>query len=238
MRLLVTRPEEDVSELAAKLQAAGHDVLISPLLSIEIDPTVPLTREPVQALLVTSANGLRALAARPDLAAWLSVPLCAVGMTTGTLAQELGFRDVYVAGGDVEALTELVCRELDPGAGPLIHVAGTVVAGAMKDVLTERGYQVQRVTLYNARAADRFRPEAADALQAGEVDGVLLYSRRTAQIFTDLVCQAGLSDRLASVTAYCLSANAAAPLEALCIQEVKIAAQPNEAQLLSLLPLQ
>ncbi len=64
MRVLVTRPEEDASALAAALAARGFDALVEPMLSVAPAPgvTPPLDLDGVQALLFTSANGVRALA--------------------------------------------------------------------------------------------------------------------------------------------------------------------------------
>ncbi|MBT6829848.1 MAG: hypothetical protein HOA58_10045, partial [Rhodospirillaceae bacterium] len=61
---LLTRPRPDSEHLAALLRAVGVDSLIDPVINIiplEGASLPPL--EEVQALLLTSANGVRALAA-------------------------------------------------------------------------------------------------------------------------------------------------------------------------------
>ncbi|MGQ3075829.1 MAG: uroporphyrinogen-III synthase, partial [Ferrovibrionaceae bacterium] len=63
MRILVTRPAEQAAETARHLAALGHDVLIDPLLEIVARPGDLPPLDGVAAVLVTSVNGARALAA-------------------------------------------------------------------------------------------------------------------------------------------------------------------------------
>jgi uroporphyrinogen-III synthase len=64
MRLLITRPSEDADAFAELLRARGHVAVVAPTMEVRLHegPAVPLTN--VQAVLATSANGIRALA--PD----------------------------------------------------------------------------------------------------------------------------------------------------------------------------
>ena len=65
MRLLVTRPEPDNERTAAVLRAQGHEVVLAPLLHIEAVADADLGAPPWAAILLTSANGARALADHP-----------------------------------------------------------------------------------------------------------------------------------------------------------------------------
>ncbi len=235
MHFLVTRPIDDADGLADKLRLRGHKVTVDPLLSIEFYPEAPVTRTGLQALLVTSANGLRAVLGRSDFPEWLKLPLFAVGPTTAAMARQAGFVHVYEASGDVVALTQLVKQELATDGGPLLHIAGTVSAGDLKGALKTEGFWVERVVLYEARAAEALSPETVEGLRGGAIRAVLLYSKRSAEIFADLCAQAGLQSALFKVNAYCLSANAAAPLQGVGLQAIHIASAPNETDLLALI---
>ncbi|HEX7775548.1 MAG TPA: uroporphyrinogen-III synthase, partial [Parvibaculum sp.] len=79
MRLLVTRPDEDAGPLAAALAAMGHEAVVAPLLTIRMLRDVALPDQRWQAILITSANGARALALRRAAVALASVPVVAVG---------------------------------------------------------------------------------------------------------------------------------------------------------------
>ena len=128
MRLLVTRPEPDGSRQAEKLRAMGHEPVLAPLLTIEILPGVALDLKGAQALIVTSRNVLRAVAARPELIEARNLPLYAIGDATADVAAELGFRQIVVGAGTGEQLADLIARELDPAKGVLVHLAGGMLA--------------------------------------------------------------------------------------------------------------
>src|SRR6516165_3443045 len=63
VRLLVTRPEPDGERTAAVLRARGHDVVLAALLQVEAIADAQLGSGPWSALIVTSANALRAIEA-------------------------------------------------------------------------------------------------------------------------------------------------------------------------------
>lgn len=236
MRLLVTRPQEDVAALSEKLVAGGHEVVSAPLLSIQLCRQVPMDRSRVQGLLATSANGVRAMARRDDFDAWRTVPLLAVGLSTAREAQALGFETVFTAGGDVVSLEQLVTEKCEPDGGPLVHLAGSVVAGDLKGRLEEHGFWVERVVLYEAVPAQTFPENIIEDLTSDKpVEGVLLFSRRTAETFARCCEAADLPGAVSHITAYCLAASAAQPLEGLGLKEMRVASRPSEDALLSLL---
>ena len=75
MRLLVTRPEPDNERTAAALRAQGHEVLLAPLLRIEPIADADLGAPPWAAILLTSANGARAIAAHPRRGELIALPV-------------------------------------------------------------------------------------------------------------------------------------------------------------------
>lgn len=242
MRLLVTRPEADAGKLMAALAESGHEAVLAPLMEIDFDAAAGLPARDWQAILVTSANGARALAARGEAAAMKAVPVLAVGHASAEAARAAGFTHVRSADGDVEALADLASADLSPEAGPLLHVAGSVTAGDLQAMLGVKGFEVVRAVLYEARPV-RFLPDVAHAaLEARDVDGVLLYSPRTARLFMSFVHEAGLDGALAGVEAFCLSdAVAAAVTEAAgsdsedtLFRRVHVAARPEQPALIEL----
>lgn len=232
MRLLVTRPSEDAARLGERLAAMGHEALVAPLLDIHIIAGNPLNLEGVQAVLFTSANGVRAFAARSSDR---TLPALCVGDATGREARAAGFDDVKSAAGDVTALAQLTRAELDPGAGDLLHPAGGKVAGDLAGLLQSAGFTYRREVLYEAQKAEALPENAFAALAAGGVDGVLLYSPRTGAAFAKLVADAGLGQRLDKVTAYCLSQAVADQVQHLPWAGVRVAASPDQDAFLALL---
>src|SRR5471032_1813557 len=134
----------------------------------------------VQAILATSANGVRALARRSQRR---DVPLFAVGPQTAHAALLLGFENVKSADGDAAALALAACRWAEPGKGALLHVAGEGNDGRLAQNLP--GFNVRREILYAVTGAEKMPDAAASALRAGELDAVLFYSPRSAAVFRD-----------------------------------------------------
>lgn len=235
MRLLVTRPDEDAKSLIAALKAQGHETVASPLLSIRFLPEAAIPRAAYRALLATSANGVRALGVHRDAALFHSLKVFAVGEASAEAACAAGFADVESAGGNVTALAALVARRLSPEEGPLLHVAGSTVAGDLMGDLEARGFRVTRVRLYEAIAASRLPEAARAAIEARTLDGALFYSPRTARTFAVFIRDVGLQDALSAVTAYCLSLAVAEALAGLPFAAVRIAEAPDQPSLLRLI---
>ena len=121
MRVLLTRPREESEQLAAVLRAKGHEAIISPGLEIQFVEGPELALQNVQAILATSANGIRSLAKRT---ARRDVPVFAVGPQTASAAQLLGFCAVRNASGDARALADAIQDWARPSAGTLMYAAG------------------------------------------------------------------------------------------------------------------
>jgi uroporphyrinogen-III synthase len=234
MRLLVTRPLPDAERTAARLRAAGHTVLVQPLLAIVFSPPPAEVPKPA-ALLVTSQNGIRALARWPQARAWRRTPLFATGAATAREATAFGFTDVRVAAGDADLLANAVQAAISPGAGPLIYPAARDRSGFFADGLTARCYDVNIIEAYRADVAPRFDEAVRAALVTGGLDGVLLYSRRTADAFVHLATAAAIGDRLAGVDYFALSREVADGLAALP-GRIHVAARPDEDSLVALIP--
>lgn len=228
MRVLVTRPEDDARALVATLAERGIDSIVAPLLTIR-PLAVDLDLDGVQAVLVTSANGARALG---RLARGHDVPVLAVGPVSAQAAKSEGFADVRAAGGDVAALADLA-RNLDPGAGTLVHVAGRDTAGGLAGRLERLGFTVRRAVAYEALTASELPASAKSALEAGRIDAVLLFSPRTAATFVRLARSAGVE--LGRVDAVCLSAAVADAARALPWRAIRVALRPDTQALLDLL---
>jgi uroporphyrinogen-III synthase len=234
MRALITRPQDDAAEITAALQARGMTVISEPLLTIcpREGAALPENTAQAQGLLITSANGIRAFAALTPLRHW---PVWTVGDASARTARVLGFTDVTSAAGDVDSLTALIVRTCRPGDGPLLHAAGSVVAGDLGGQLAQAGFDVRKLDLYRAETATSLTPETIRALQSGELDCILIYSPRTAQTLARLIRLAGLEETLQSVQLFCLSDAVAKALTDLPCAGLHKAAEPTQTALLDAL---
>lgn len=231
-RLLVTRPIEQAESLAEYLRGLGHEVVIEPMLRVRfLEQDLP-PLDGVQAIVLTSRNGVRALARATDRR---DFRLIAVGDATAAEAQTAGFTQIESANGDGAALVEYVARHLRPEDGTLLHISGFDVAVDVAIELTARGFQAERVVFYEADAVDALSPAGRAALADRTIDAVLFHSPRAARTFAGLVDGAGLALRLRGVTALALSHQVAEPIRHLDWQAIRVAEAPNEASLLALL---
>lgn len=231
-RALVTRPLEDSGEIAEALRSRGYEPVIEPMLAIRFLDAPPPDRTFYQAVLITSANGVRALA---RLVAWRDLPVWAVGEASAAEARRLGFVTVEAGGGDVTALADLVNAKLDPKGGKLLHVAATRLAGDLADLLASQGFSVDKAVLYEAEAATGLSSGLRDLVKSGGLDLALFFSPRTAATFVTLARDGLDMDGLRAARALALSPAVAEVLRGLPWREVRAAPKPSLPALLGLL---
>jgi uroporphyrinogen-III synthase len=163
MRIALTRPEGQNEELARRLEALGHDVVVCPLIAIE-----PLGDEPVDLgrydwLIVTSVNAARELRrrgrGRPRRTA-------AIGRAT---AQAVGGADLIPEVSTQEGLLAALPR-------PAGRVLFAGAEGARRLLVDELGAEF--VPLYRTRA---LRPEPSP-----EADLIVLASPSAARALSAL----------------------------------------------------
>jgi len=234
VRLLLTRPQADADRTAAALRARGHDVVIAPVLRIEPIADADVSAGPWAAILVTSANAASAIAANRRVAELRALPVFAVGEHSAQAMRDAGFPQVVSAGGGVADLVRLVVQNMKPGA-QLLYLAGADRSGDLAGELGARDFAVHTVVVYRALAADTLPPAAAAAL-AGGIDGILHFSRRSAEAYVHAVRAVGLGEAaLRKPAHFCLSAQVAEPLVRTGASDVRIATEPTEAALIALL---
>ena len=232
MRILITRPEDAAAEFAQRLAALGHETLCASLLAVEFrQGPVPAT-EGVQAVLATSANGVRALASRLQRR---DLPLFAVGPQTAQAARMAGFARVESADGDAEALAEAVPHWAEPGAGALLHATSKEGEAKLKALLTAKGFEVRSEILYDVVASDTLPVAAARALAKDAIDAAFFFSPRSARTFRHCVMRARLASACKRIAAVCISAPTAQALPPLVFRSVTVAAGKNRDDLIACL---
>ncbi|HTT98234.1 MAG TPA: uroporphyrinogen-III synthase [Rhizomicrobium sp.] len=227
MRVLITRPEEDAARIAEILKSRGHEPVIAPLLQTNFHDGPEVSLDGVQAILATSANGVRALMRRTLRR---DVPVFAVGPQTEEEARAHSFTSVRNANGDSRTLAAATQEWTSPEKGALLHVKGAEADGTLATLLKAQGFDVRTLVLYDV--ADVGLPGDARArLANGEIDAALFFSARSARIFKDAVADLPLE----TVMAVCISNVTAEALAPLTFRSVRVAAEPNQDSLLACL---
>jgi uroporphyrinogen-III synthase len=224
MRVLVTRPIEDSERTAEALREAGHEPLVVPL--FEIQPLAHDIPASVDAFSASSANALRhARLARGHC----NLPIFTVGDATAAAAKQVGFGVIHSARGDSADLAALLKGELKPGAR-IGYLAGIP---RQDDALQALSGPFTLLTLETYRTvAVEILPQGMSAgLIPGQIDAVLHFSPRSAQVFADLVDRAGLFAHTDRILHVFISPAA----EISRFSRRKIAARPNLAAMITAL---
>jgi len=227
MRVLITRPEEDAVRIAEVLRSRGHEPLIAPLLKTHFHDGPEVSLDGIQAILATSANGVRALVRRTSRR---DIPVFAVGPQTEEEARNHGFTSVRNANGDSKALASAAQHWASPVKGALLHVKGAEADGTLATLLKSQGFDVRTLVLYEV-AGIGLPDEARTQLANRTIDAALFFSARSARIFRD----AAVGWPLETVMAMCISAATAEALAPLSFRSVRVAEKPNQDALLECL---
>src|SRR5881396_2937824 len=231
MAVLVTRPSPDDETTAKALRARGIEVLRAPMLRFEPVPFQDDADANYGAVIVTSANALRAIA--PHLARrLLKLPLFAVGENTAAAARDAGFGEVVASTGDAGALRDLVLARAKSKqlkkASPLLYLAGADLARDLAGELGEKGFTVVTHTTYRMMPVPSLPREVCDAFVADEVEAVLHYSRRSARAFLEAARAGGVEISALALPQCCISPAVAAVLRDAGATQVTAAASPDE----------
>jgi len=234
MHVLVTRAEPGASELKVRLESLGHTVTVEPLLQIEFMPLKAGAFKSAQALIATSRNGLRALAASPVRPHALKLPIFVVGPGTAELARTLGFARIIEGAGTAGDLVPQVAGQIEPARGTVVYLAGETFAFDLEAALENQRIAVRKVIVYRAKPSQTLTARTAQLIASGPLDAVILMSPRTAAVFTQLVSAARLKDSAHRLAYLCLSKAVAQGLQGLGPVRAEVAAKPNTDEMLRL----
>lgn len=229
--VLNTRPDTDSADLLAELDNRGFRHLSAPMLNIVFPaPAEPLDINDYQAVIFTSANGVRSFTKLSDNR---SLPAYCVGDATAQTCRDYGFDDVHSANGDIHDLAALIRKMVDPARGPLFHPAARKTAGDLGQMLIADGYQIHRQTVYEAQESRTLPEDVLKALRKHHVEAILFFSPRTAETFAKLVHSYKLERDLSGTSAICLSPAVQSKISDLTWHRTRVASQPTQEYLLS-----
>jgi uroporphyrinogen-III synthase len=229
MHVLLTRAREDAEPTAARLAELGHRGIISPVIEIvATGATIPEAN--FDAVVATSAHAFTL----PQLKLLVNIPLYVVGERTREFARHAGWSAPIHVSDNAKSLVARLRADSRALRG-VLYLAGRERKPDIEAAAEETGLDLSLVETYAARQVVNFSEEAERALRAGEVDAVLHYSRRSAELFVAMTQRAGLWAQAAALRHYALSDDVAEPLIGAGAQTF-VAASADEDRLLALLP--
>lgn len=230
--MLVTRPEPEASETAGRLAALGIVPVVAPMLRFFVLGTSLPEPRGFAAMAVTSANALRALRERGMLDRYLGLPVHTVGDRTAAVARGLGFRNVHSAGGSFADLAEQLAHARL--AGPIFYPSGREVSADLARSLAPFGKMVITAAVYGMDPVEAIDPAVLAALADGGIGAVLVYSRRTAEAFVDIVTPKLDRATRTRLGMLCISEAVAAPLIDAHFVRIGLADHPSEEAMMGL----
>lgn len=185
--VLVTRPRDQVGELARALEARGARTIAAP--AVEIVPTrsAELTealRELVAArfdwITLTSGNTVDVLAGRlspDDVRARVAV----IGEGTAEAFRRFTGRDPDLMPSTFT--TSALSRAFPRGTGRVLCARADIAPEGLEEALAAKGWDPVRVHAYRTRTPSTLPREARDALRDGEIDAITFTSASTVRGF-------------------------------------------------------
>lgn len=232
MAILVTRPHPDSETTAAGLRARGYEVLLAPVLKFEPVAFRDDHETDYAAVLVSSANAIRAVAPQLKDSRLLRLPLFAVGERTASAARDAGFDNVIVAGGDAAMLRDCVLervrsRKLKKGS-TLLYLSGADLSRDIAAELGAHGFNVVTQTTYRMAPIAGLPRQVCEGFASHQIEAVLHYSRRSARAFLDATRAEGVEISALAIPQCCLSENIASALREAGAAQLTVAASPDE----------
>jgi len=220
----ITRALPGARVTADRVASLGFEPIIAPLIAIQPVGEGPIDLAGVGALAFTSANGLRAFAARSEVR---DIPVFTVGAATARSARSAGFTTVSSAEGDVAALAVFIQGAPRPD-GHILHAGAAEPAGDLAGTLKAMGIAARRLDVYESVAAS---PDPGLMAKLLGAEMILAHSPRAAAALARLIALS--PDRHPAVL--CLSHAVAAPLNGVALAGLAVAAAPTEDALMALL---
>lgn len=236
MQFLVTRPSKQAAKTVRLLKEIGHTAFVEPLLDIEMIPT-RLPAEKFAGLVVTSINGAVGLEHNWPRERDRNIPVLATGEATARAVQEAGFANVEHCSG---AALDIVARVPDwmssknlTRTDRLLYPCAEVHAQDIAGLLLDQGIQCDPWPVYRSVAKSKFSSACRIALENGEICSVLLYSKRTAHTFVELMRKHKLP--MNDIHAFVLSRDIHENLPKELKVRAKFPDHPNEQSMMKLL---
>ena len=188
MHILVTRPPHQAAGTKAALERLGHSCATQPLLEIEALDS-PLPSEPFEGIILTSSNAAHALADLVKQGGRTDIPVLTTGKSSAQSVKKIGMTKVeFIEGSAIDLAASVPDWLTRNGLAPnLIYPCAESPAHDLTALLSNSHVRCAQWPVYRSVPVRKFVAETILALQTDKIDAVLLYSRRTAHTFVQLM---------------------------------------------------
>ena len=202
MHILFTRPFDDCHELMLRFKSLGHIVSHIPVISIQKIIYESLDFSLFKGIIFTSSNAIKFLDTQKIDK---KIKCFCVGNATEKVAKMKGFQNIYVAGGNVENLKEIILQNFGVSDGNLIYVTGQIISSDLDKKLISQGYHLKRIINYKAIEQEKFNNDEIEKLKDKIPDIVYVYSQNSAQSFLNMIKNYNLQSSWMNTNLMCIS---------------------------------
>jgi len=202
MHILFTRPFDDCHELMLRFKSLGHMVSHIPVISIQKIIYESLDFSLFKGIIFTSSNAIKFLDTQKIDK---KIKCFCVGNATEKVAKMKGFQNIYVAGGNVENLKEIIFQNFGVSDGNLIYVTGQIISSDLDKKLISQGYHLKRIINYKAIEQEKFNNDEIEKLKDKIPDIVYVYSQNSAQSFLNMIKNYNLQSSWMNTNLMCIS---------------------------------
>ena len=202
MHILFTRPFDDCHELMLRFKSLGHIVSNIPVISIQKIIYESLDFSLFKGIIFTSSNAIKFLDTQKNDK---KIKCFCVGNATEKVAKMKGFQNIYVAGGNVENLKEIIFQNFGVSDGNLIYVTGQIISSDLDKKLISQGYHLKRIINYKAIEQEKFNNDEIEKLRDKIPDIVYVYSQNSAQSFLNMIKNYNLQGSWMNTNLMCIS---------------------------------
>lgn len=230
MNILIYRPQPAASRTARAVEALGHKAFMYALFNIEpTHNTIP--QADYDNMIITSESVFEV---GIDFTPYIYYPLYVVGKRTQEAARDAGFITVHTPAPTSLALSEQLTKSRRMPE-KWLYLAGIDRKKDLEQRLTQAGHLVKITEVYQARATNQLPQSLITRLNAHDIDVVLHYSTRSADVFFKLLRKADLISTIMNMRHVIISERVSSSLIGIHPSLVTVSQSPDEEAVLEAL---
>ena len=172
-----------------------------PTLSITSANMKPINTNDYDGLIFTSANAVRFLKMKNSEK---NTKCFCVGNLTERSLRLKGFNNTIAASGTVNALKNIIINS-EKSIKNLAYLCGDVISYELDKELKREGFKVSKIVNYTSDKITVLNKESMDLIKKYPANIALIYSRRSAESFDEIVRKYSLAELMTHCVVMCIS---------------------------------
>ena len=201
MNIIFTRPLIDSEDLMMNFFKSGHKVVHMPTLSITSANMEPINTKEYDGLIFTSTNAVRFLKMKNHDK---SIKCFCAGNLTERSLRLKGFNNTVAASGTVNALKNIITNS-EKNIKNLAYLCGDVISYELDKELIQSGFKISKIINYTSTKILDLNKESEDLIKRYPANIALIYSKRSAESFDEIVRKYSFSELMTQCTVMCIS---------------------------------